>query len=840
MTMQRQKSHRSARLSLLLATALALVPIAGSAETLAVDARTQAEAIQTGHLNMGTNRAPNGATVGINSQYLTQDGKPWLPVMGEFHYARVPSDEWEEEILKMKASGLDIIATYVVWQYHEERPGEFNFSGDHDLRRFIQLCAKHNMKVLIRIGPWAHGEVRYGGTPDWVVEQMPTRRNDPTYMEYVHRYWEKIAAQTKGLMFKDGGPIIGVQLENEYNLTGPGRGAEHISALKKMARELGFDAPLYTVTGWDGAVYPKGEVVPVFAGYPDEPWGVTATKSPPNEVYNFRFTNRVAGNAGAQTVATVAGTAVEDMKTTPFLGAEYAGGLPIMYRRRATVLPSDIAAMIPVQLGSGANLYGYYMYHGGRNPAGHTSKEENALLGGYNDMPILNYDFQSPFGEFGQQNPVLAAIRPFHLFLNSFGDRLAPMSVHAPEKQPESKTELTTLRFDVRAKAQSGFVFVNNYMRQYDMAEHKDVQFDVALPQGNLKFPATPVTVKNGAYFIWPFNFDLDGTNLTWATAQPLTRLQDAAGNVTYFFEAEDGIAPEFAFASDQSQKISVKSGQSAQADGRFIVSGVTPGREAAFVIQSGAKTVSVVVLNTADAQRASLIDFAGSKRLALTDDTLFGDTRLTLHSTGNPDFELGLFPAVTQKLSGSLALTTEQSGVFQVYKAQAKPVQLTATLKKTREEGEAPPINIGGLAKAALQPYPESFGRSAAWEISIPSTALNGVSNTYLRVHYRGDVGRLFSGAEMIDDDFWSGPSWNIGLSRFKAHLTKPFTLTVMPLRADAPIYYDDRYKIDFGGKPQIAEVSSVELVPEYELVVGPITAKAKSSSKKAKRRGN
>jgi len=196
-----------------------------AAATLTVDARTQPAAPETGYFHFGTAVAPNGSTIGINSRYLTLDGKPWLPVMGEFHFTRFPNRDWKEELEKMKAAGVNIVSTYIFWNHHEEKEGRFLWSGDRDLRRFVTLCRNLGLKVMIRPGPWVHSEARFGGIPDWVVHAMPTRSNDPTYLNYVARYWGEVSKQVKGLLWKDGGPIIGMQLENEYNLTGPGRGA---------------------------------------------------------------------------------------------------------------------------------------------------------------------------------------------------------------------------------------------------------------------------------------------------------------------------------------------------------------------------------------------------------------------------------------------------------------------------------------------------------------------------------------------------------------------------------------------------------------------------------------
>jgi hypothetical protein len=170
-------------------------------------------------------RSPDGHVLGLNAEYLTRDGRPWLPVMGEMHYSRVPEAEWEEEILKMKSAGVEVISAYIIWIHHEEVEGEWDWAGQKDLRRFVQLCAKHGMYVWVRVGPWSHAEVRNGGFPDWVLkETADPRSNDPAYLHFVDLYYKQIGEQLKGLMWSEGGPVVGVQLENEYSRRGAGRG----------------------------------------------------------------------------------------------------------------------------------------------------------------------------------------------------------------------------------------------------------------------------------------------------------------------------------------------------------------------------------------------------------------------------------------------------------------------------------------------------------------------------------------------------------------------------------------------------------------------------------------
>ena len=787
---------------------------------LHVDASAPAKAPLENVLKLGSARAPNGDVIGANSQYLTRNGQPWMPVMGEFHYSRTPAAEWETELRKMKAAGIDIVATYVMWNHHEARDGVFDWSGKRDLRRFVQLAAKAGLDVVVRIGPWVHAEVRYGGVPDWVVDAMPTRGNDPQYMEHVARLYGQIGRQLKGLLWKDGGRVIGVQIENEYNLNGPGEGAAHIGALKKLAVQAGLDVPLYTVTGWDRTVYPSGEVTPVFGGYPDEPWAASTRELAPKETYAVRFDSRVSGDLGAQTRSNGKGTADLDADRTPFLGAEYGAGLPFMYRRRPVVSPDDIAAMLPVQLGSGVNLVGYYMFHGGRNPAGTAALQESSASGGHNDTTRINYDFQAPLGPDGQARPVLGQLRPFHLFMRDFGARLAPMTVRKPDLVPAGQKDLATPRWSLRSKDDSAFLFMSNHVRQYPMAAQTGVRFSVTLPHETLVFPSTPVDVADGAYFIWPVNFDLDGIRLRYASAQPLARLDNGKAGITYVFAASDGIPAEFAF-DPKDAKALAGAARITEAGGMTLVDGITPGLDAALTIaRPGKAPLTLIVLTAEQARRAAIGQLAGSRRLVLgAQHSWFDEGRLQLQAAGDPAFSFAVYPKPQAALKAGHALKTGSDGLFATYAATLPARSVSASVTQLRAARNAAPVRLGGKAKAALEPLPESFGAAAAWRIDLPR-ASKGSQADLIELDFVGDVGRLFAGTDMLDDWYYSGYTWQYALRHAGS---RPLALTVLPLRADAPIYLPAEARPEFGASGQVATLRAVRVVPVYRLTAGP-----------------
>jgi hypothetical protein len=339
------------------------------------------------------------------------------------------------------------------------------------------------------------------------------------------------------------------------------------------------------------------------------------------------------------------------------------------------------------------------------------------------------------------------------------------------------------------------------------MAEQKAVQFKVDLPDGPLTFPSRPVDIRDGTSFVWPFHFDMDGVNLVWASAQPVTRLSDEH-QIVYVFAAQDGIAPEFAFDQD----VEVQSGHKRREGGHVIVSDVAPGRSVA--IRAG--KVAVVVLSAQDAQDLSVQGFMGRTRLILSDALAYGDGEILHLRSENPGFSLGMWPPVaTPKASLPLALV-KTTDLFQTFRAEAKPVSPKVRIEAIRAAGTVPPLMIGGKARAALQPYPETYGKAAAWRITPDPDALKDVADMTLDIRYRGDVARLFEGTKMVDDQFWYGPDWRVGLRRLG---TGPFTLTVLPFRTDAPVYIDDAYRPKPSDGAQIADVASVKLIPTYAL---------------------
>lgn len=487
-----------------------------------------------GHLKMG------GSGIEVNSRYFIKNGKPFIPVMGEMHFSRINPEEWERELEKMKSGGINVVSTYMFWIYHEEIEGDVHFDNGLDINKFVGICKKIGIDVILRIGPWAHGECRNGGFPDWLMKKPFKLRNDnDDYLALVKKWYKAVYNEVKDFMYKDGGPIIGIQLENEFVSD-----AQHLLTLKKIAIETGFDVPLYTVTGWNsakGADIPEDEVLPVFGGYPEAPWTAHTKKLEPSVHYFFN-PMRNDSAIGADLIGEIHEGGMR-YERYPFATCELGGGIQVTHHRRPLIKPMDVYVPALTKLGSGNNLPGYYMYHGGTNQIGKLSTFNESKATGYpNDYTIIGYDFQAALGEYGIIRPQYRLFRLLHMFVNDFGDILAPMDAYMSENFVD-RYDLKSLRYSMRTDGESGFVFVNHYQRLDMLEKCENVRFEI---NGDV-FPENGIDVDGEQAFILPFNFKLADGVLKYATCQLLCKQDD-----TYFFMALDGINPEFKFENGE------------------------------------------------------------------------------------------------------------------------------------------------------------------------------------------------------------------------------------------------------------------------------------------------
>lgn len=748
-----------------------------------LDMPVKEKTIYSGHLKLGGSN-PSGERIEVNSYYMSVGGKPVIPVMGEFHYSRYPECQWEEEILKMKAGGVTVIPTYVFWSIHEEKEGVFNWEGNRNLRKFLSLCQKHNVWTVVRIGPFCHGEIRNGGLPDWLfAKPLEIRSNDANYLKYVKRLYEEIGRQLEGLYYKDGGTIIGTQIENEHQhsaapwgITYPGEpkdmtsatydanitmmgvsvqdkkittadlGDLHMKTLKKMAEEAGIQTPLYTATGWGNAAVIGEEAIPVTAAY-TYPFWAKPGMSP------FCMFKDIQKNPDYAPVR-------YDTEKYPSFCAEMGVGIQMIYTRRPIVTAKAAEALMVRTLGSGANGIGYYMYHGGSTPKmGPTAFFSDEPMG----MPKISYDFQAPLGEFGLEHGSYRALRLLHLFLNDFSSQLAPMETVLPkgyERMTPDNRE--TLRYAARVRGKSGFVFMVNF-QDHDTArvDQKDLCLRLKFADETLRIPSQGTfTLPKDESLILPFNFQMEDALLKYATAQLLLKLDDR-GTDHYFFFVLEGIQPEFVF-----DKTTVA--------GKHCY---TPeaGLKSTFMVKtSGGKRFKVTTLTREQALNACKVD----GKLLITSSMVLPEAgRVRLLNMGDPVFRYVEYPSAKG---------------FKEQMKEVPSVQPEYTFRKVGSRRLA--VRFSG------KEYPQ-------------------VNDYFLQLDYTGDVAMAFLKGELVLDHFYYGAPWKISLKRFQQELTdEELSFYIRPLWKNAPFLSDlpGEAVPDFS-KGSVARVDSVQVVPQY-----------------------
>lgn len=779
-----------------------------------------------GHLKQGSHVSPSGHTFSLTSQYYTKDGQPWYPVMGEMHYARVPQTDWEESILKMKASGVTVIATYVFWNMHEEEENVYTWDGNRNLRHFLELCHKHDMYVWLRIGPWCHGEIRYGGFPDWL---MPTegglRRDNPLYLKHVERFFAEIGKQADGLYFKNEGPVIGLQIENEYRFNNKA-GLNHVLNLKRIAIQAGMDVPYYTATGWPKSDLSQTELIPVWGGYPEAPWNSRVTELPLSR--NFLFSSWANDPAvGADLLGKQDDTMAGGLQY-PYSTAEMGGGNQITYHRRPIITSKDVVAQSYVKVGSGANMMGYYMYHGGSNPIGkHSTLQESKATKYPNDYPIINYDFNAPIGEYGQLNESYYDLKVLHAFLDDFGSHLATTIPTFPDRHTLKPEDAETLRMSVRSHDNSGYVFINNYQRLLEMKDMNDIRIRIRQQDGaELVFPQ--LNIASGEQLIMPFNIDINGHLLNYATVQPLYILKNKVP--TYVFLSHAGTASELVFSADNLKKVTLDGRKIKEADGAYTLN-CDPEKEHLIQLKaSDGKQTKILLLTQEQARQSWKIQQGGKEFLCITSSQLIPSAEeITIRNIDKTQFEMRIYPADARcSVKEGMSVKTQKQGEFLTVRFETPVVSLQASYREAQNpESFIPrqqllPEDNRLENTPANRPGPQYFVNfkpvptSLYYTIHTPQLPVS-MKNAYMLIDYTGDTGSLYKkGALIADDYYWGGPMV-FDLGRMKQQDNTEYLLQIIPFAPEVKIYLDASVRKNLQLSSQ--GIRSIRVLPVYDL---------------------
>ena len=340
------------------------------------------------------------------------DGRPYRVLAGAIHYFRVHPDQWADRIHKARLMGLNTIETYVAWNAHEARLGEWNSSGPLDLARFLDLVAAEGMHAIVRPGPYICAEWHNGGLPVWLTSApgIRLRESDPEYTAHLRRHLERVYEIVATRQIDRGGPVILVQIENEYGAYGSD--ASYLTELVRITRDAGITVPLTTV---------------------DQPHpGMLAAGSLP-ELHR-------TGSFGSQIMERLA-TLREFQPSGPLMCSEFWDGWFDWWGgEHHTTSAETAAAHLEELLAAGASV-NIYMFHGGTN-FGLTNGANHK--GRY--LPIVtSYDYDAPLDEAGEPTEKYWALRDVIARYAAVPDELPARSGPAPAFTAELVTAIDGL-----------------------------------------------------------------------------------------------------------------------------------------------------------------------------------------------------------------------------------------------------------------------------------------------------------------------------------------------------------------------------------------------------------
>jgi len=353
-------------------------------------------------------------TFTVDGERFLLDGKPFQIRSGEMHYPRVPREYWHDRMKKMRALGLNTLTTYVFWDLHEPRPGVFDFRGNLDLGAYLKAAQEEGLFVLLRPGPYVCSEWDLGGLPPWLLanEQIKIRSQDPQFLAAAARYMKQVGEIAAPLQITRGGPVLMVQVENEYGSFGSDH--EYMGAIRQMIRDAGFDVMLYTSDGSDEGDLKGGTLPGVLSVI-----NFSASDNPEREFANFaRFRTGV-----------------------PRMNGEFwTGWFDHWGELHHRTNPAKEAANLDWLLSHGISV-NLYMVHGGST----FGPMAGANFSDRYEPDISSYDYDAPIDEAGRPTPKFNALREV------IQKHLAPGEVlpELPEPLPVTSTEL--IRFKASA-----------------------------------------------------------------------------------------------------------------------------------------------------------------------------------------------------------------------------------------------------------------------------------------------------------------------------------------------------------------------------------------------------
>ena len=329
------------------------------------------------------------------------DGKPFQIISGEMHPARIPVEYWRHRIQMAKAMGCNTIAAYVFWNYQEQEPGKFDFTTEnHNVAQFIKLVQEEGMWLILRPGPYVCAEWDFGGIPSWLLKipDIKVRCMDPRYIEAVDRYISELAHQVNDLQVTKGGPILMVQVENEYGSYG--NDSRYIRWIQEVWKHNGIEVPFYTADGATPFMLEAGSL-------PDAAIGLDPGTS------DADFAQATKANPNVPS----------------FCSELYPGWLTHWGEKWQR---PDVASLLKdvKWLMDHKKSFNFYVIHGGTNFGFWAGA--NAFSPTQYQPDVTSYDYDAPINEMGQPTPKYFALRNLLATYQPAGQKSQPVPASMP------------------------------------------------------------------------------------------------------------------------------------------------------------------------------------------------------------------------------------------------------------------------------------------------------------------------------------------------------------------------------------------------------------------------
>lgn len=718
----------------------------------------------------------------VKQDYIEIDGKPVFIYGGDLSYCRVPRSQWKDRMLQMKAAGLNTVTMYVVWGYHQEEEGKFDFEGERDLAAFVDLIGECGMYCIFRMGPFVHGEFHNGGLPQWLVDKVGTkvRTNDEQYLHYAKLWYEKLIGIAKPRLYTNGGPIIMLQLENELGSAGCkgddlARGSasteentKHLLFYYNLVREGGLDLPLLDINHIPEKEKYFSPLVDSGGFYPVNCFGSDG------DLRDFSVDWWERHTRPCITIETGGGMFVRYYDVPAYRNTNSFQG-PI-------VPPEIVEGSVITHLAEGCSGVNLFIFCDGQNPDG----------SGEGMLPEKNMNYQAPLSVVGRRRASYYKLKRIGWFLRSFGQELLGSvpdadwakvrSFGTPHPGVSDGGDLFANYETVRSEEQpaqdagavphlarttkglnlseSNFLFLRN-VSSYSSDWKRDIRVGVSPSKlacevwneypKKIQMEMLPQTMKTMPFFVrlCKKNF------LEYSTAELLDRREFAGKTQVVLCESHEVMTET---------RLVIPSTENIRSAGNVLVLKESPNS-----VTLIAKPERMPIVVETDDLRIVLVDKRYAESIWDVGRTFaWSDAFLTEH-------EAGILCKAEQE-NFCMEWMTPSAPTYQSGLAEAEE-SYDATRQIYRLSGKF------HLPKPDIQWKRSFVGDDLVLTAQVSPAILDGVSDVVLTLHHDGMIGRAFFNGNCISDHSYGRfLPWEIGLSEA---ITQPGELKIVCQKA-------------------------------------------------------